>query len=88
MTALARTAQYFVLVVNGKPFTPATAPDIPVIFHDEHSAMVTASQLDLTAWPGNIVLEAYGDDYSFLAGRRIGRSPALSPRPGTPSTLR
>ncbi|GMA15179.1 hypothetical protein E5F05_01780 (plasmid) [Deinococcus metallilatus] len=84
MTALTRPPRYFVLVVNGKPFTEATNPAVPVIFREEHLAVVTASQLDSTTWPGDIVLEAYADDYSFLEERRIGRSPAQSTCPGTP----
>lgn len=68
----ARTPRYFVLVMDGRPLTQPSAPDVPAVFQNEQSALLEAGNLDLST--EQIVLERYAADLDFLDRQFIRRS--------------
>ncbi|MEF2280307.1 hypothetical protein V3W47_18590 [Deinococcus sp. YIM 134068] len=80
MTAATRIPRYFVLIVDGQPYTLAGTPDIPMIFRDEQSAVTASAALWNADRPRAVVLESYADDYSFLDGRPLEGPAVLSIR--------
>lgn len=73
MMTAAHLPRYFVLIVGNRPFTSSLAPDQPIIFHNESSAVSALDRLDLSTWPGSVMLEWYADDLSFLGSRPLPR---------------
>lgn len=73
---LAEAPQYFVLVIDGKPLANRYAPETPMVFQDEQTALAAVDRLETSAWPKQVVLERYSDNFDFL-GRQVIQRPLL-----------
>lgn len=78
MTAALRAPRYFVLIVDGQPLIHEGSQNVPVIFHNEETALATGRHMQVSRQTQAVSLESYGDDYRFLGRSRIeGTAPLV-----------
>lgn len=73
MTPPANTPRYFIVVLDGKPLPNRRAPETPMVFQDEQTALAAVNRLDISALPEQIMLEGYSDNFDFLGRQLIER---------------